>query len=88
MMLLMCAIKIWGLKNRPVYKSVKATAENINSKKSITDVEINALNSLSFKSKDHLVQNIKGIESRVCQTVRNHENHEIMKSWNENAFDI
>ena len=58
---------------RPVYESVHATAEITNSKKSITDVEINALNCIFFKSKEHLVRNIKGIESGVCQTVRNHE---------------
>ena len=48
---------------RPVYESVHVTAEITNSKKSITDVEINALNCIFFSSKEHLVYLVSSISS-------------------------
>ena len=57
----------------PTYETVYATAEVKSTKTSITDVEINALNCI-LKSKDHLVRNIKRIESGVCKSVIDREN--------------
>ena len=57
----------------PIYESVYATAEIKCCKTSVTDVEINALNCI-LKSRDHLVRNIRGVESGACQSVRDKDN--------------
>jgi len=57
----------------PIYESVHATAEIKCCKTSVTEVEINALNCI-LKSRDHLVRNIRGVESGACQSVRDKDN--------------